>query len=404
MKYAKEPNNKGVEWLRSIVIPIKSFELYSDDTDLNSFGDSIKNVKVVALGEVTHGSSEIFKMKSKLIRYLVEKKRFNIFAIEANMPEADKLNEYVISGKGDAKKLIKGMIFWTWDTKEVLNLVDWMKDYNKTHDKKVIFTGFDMQYYKGALEEIKKLLNRYGTEKEGLSLINLENTLEKSNKSVKISVSYAKKEINRVKRNFLYLRKFGNKSIKNKKQKILFLQYLRIIEQSFYHNQNLGDDYYRDKCMAENLLWIMKTNKKDSKIIIWAHNGHIQKTDNTMGYYLSKKLKQNYLAAGFDINQGTYTARHWKTMKLAAYKLQPSYPGTYEYYFHLAGIPIFLLDFRRINFRIKGSQWLRKEHYFRGTGAVFLPSKEFFIEPLLKDFDMIIFIEKSSNSKLLHKH
>lgn len=404
MKSSRKPNHKEIEWLRSLAVPIKSVELFSDNSDLQYIGENIKNVKVVALGEVTHGSSDIFKIKSKIIRYLVENKKFNIFAIEANMPEAYKLNEYIVEGKGDPKELIKGMLFWTWDTKEVLDLVNWMRKYNKAHTKKAIFTGFDMQNPSGALSEVKRLLNKYNSKNLSLSLNGLEDTAEEVRGAIRNGVPYKLKEAKSFKREISYLKNFGKNNIKSKFKKIWFLQCIKIIEQSVAYNQNIYGYYYRDKCMAENLLWIMKTSKKSSKIVVWAHNEHIKKTDNAMGAYLSEKLKQHYLSIGFSVNTGTYTARHLKATKLSFYNLRPSYPGTYEYYFHLVKIPIFLIDFRKLDLKSKESQWLRKEHYFRVAGAFFYPSTEFSKQKILEEFDMFIFIDKSSHSKVLHRY
>jgi erythromycin esterase len=79
------------------------------------------------------------------LQYLVQKKGFTIFSIEAPMPEAYRLNDYVLDGKGDPKKLIANMQFWTWDTDELLAMVKWMYIYNQTAEKKIKFTGFDMQ-------------------------------------------------------------------------------------------------------------------------------------------------------------------------------------------------------------------------------------------------------------------
>lgn len=70
---------------------------------------------------------------------------FNIFSIEANMPEAYRLNDYVLNGNGDPATLIKGMYFWTWSTEEVLDMVLWMREFNKSGKARVQFTGFDMQ-------------------------------------------------------------------------------------------------------------------------------------------------------------------------------------------------------------------------------------------------------------------
>src|SRR5206468_12854279 len=70
-----------------------------------------------------------------------------IFSIEANMPEAYRVNDYVLTGQGDAKELLKGMYFWTWNTQEVLNMMNWMRDFNASneHEAPIQFTGFDMQ-------------------------------------------------------------------------------------------------------------------------------------------------------------------------------------------------------------------------------------------------------------------
>src|SRR5204863_6439007 len=70
---------------------------------------------------------------------------FTIFSIEANMPEAYRLNDYVLNGKGDPAALIKGMYFWTWSTEEVLDMVQWMREFNQSGKGRVEFTGFDMQ-------------------------------------------------------------------------------------------------------------------------------------------------------------------------------------------------------------------------------------------------------------------
>jgi erythromycin esterase-like protein len=106
----------------------------------------IGDARIVSLGEATHGSREIFQLKHRMMEFLATEMGFSIFSIEASMPEAYRLNDYVLNGKGDPAKLIKGMYFWTWDTQEVLDMVLWMREFNKSGKRRVEFTGFDMQY------------------------------------------------------------------------------------------------------------------------------------------------------------------------------------------------------------------------------------------------------------------
>ena len=70
---------------------------------------------------------------------------FTHFAIEANMTEAFAVNEYVLIGKGSAKKALAGPLLLTWYTEEVLAMIEWMREYNQKHSAKVQFLGFDMQ-------------------------------------------------------------------------------------------------------------------------------------------------------------------------------------------------------------------------------------------------------------------
>ena len=49
-----------------------------------------------SLGEATHGSREFFQLKHRMLEFLATEMGFTIFSIEANMPEAYKLNDFVL--------------------------------------------------------------------------------------------------------------------------------------------------------------------------------------------------------------------------------------------------------------------------------------------------------------------
>jgi erythromycin esterase len=75
----------------------------------------IGDARIVSLGEATHGSREIFQLKHRMIEFLASEMGFTIFAIEANMPEAYRVNDYVLNGTGD-QQLLRGMLLDGWDT------------------------------------------------------------------------------------------------------------------------------------------------------------------------------------------------------------------------------------------------------------------------------------------------
>ena len=61
------------------------------------------------------------------------------------MPESYRVNDFVLTGEGDPARLLKGMYFWTWNTEEVLDMIHWMREFNRSGQGRLEFTGFDMQ-------------------------------------------------------------------------------------------------------------------------------------------------------------------------------------------------------------------------------------------------------------------
>ncbi len=135
----------AMKWLTANAIRLNTVEAGHGFDDMKPLKKIIGKARIVSLGEATHGTREFFQLKHRMLEFLASEMGFTIFSIEANMPEAYRLNDYVLNGKGDPAQLIHGMYFWTWDTQEVLDMVLWMREFNKSGKGRVQFTGFDMQ-------------------------------------------------------------------------------------------------------------------------------------------------------------------------------------------------------------------------------------------------------------------
>jgi len=388
-----KPTTDELEWLRNNVHPLLTFDPnIKSNEDLEILDSLIGDAHVVGLGEVTHGSSEIFQMKHRIIKFLTEKKDFGIFSIEANMPEAYKLNEYIIDGKGNPKEFIKGMHFWTWRTKEVLNMVEWMRLHNEAKQK-IQFTGFDMQYYYWSIMELEKAF------KENLKILNdlnainqlLGKTSQQHLGSRMGAISQEDKDTVVAKLKHV---KEAIGSMEITKDSMAWLnQNSRIIEQ--YMDKTV---FTRDKYMAENVMWI-KSQSKEPKIALWAHNAHIQRTMNSMGNVLSDSIAKNYVSIGFAFARGEYTATGSKG--LTSYLAQEPYNGTFEKFFESIDTPIFIIDLRTVKAEKPiHAKWLLEKLDFRQVGAMKTTS-EFYETNLKEDYDLIIFINNSSPSKIL---
>ncbi len=387
-------SDNDIIWLKSIIHPLKTFDPTIENTeDLEILGQLVGDKKIVALGEVTHGSSEIFKMKHRIIKYLNKQHNFDIFSMEAAMPEADRLNEYILDGKGNPTELIRGMHFWILCNQEVLDLVEWMRLENQ-NGHPIKFCGFDMQYYEGAIENLKNGFKYDSKITQTIDELNDTLNLYKLRSNMPIIGFVSEQQENTVNQ---FLKKIEQEvNLKNfgKSEKEWLLRNLRIIEQSI-------KDYpwEREKYMAENFEWITKQNP-NSKFIIWAHNSHVMRTNHhetllPMGGYLSNDFKEDYLNIGFAFYKGSYTALSHNKIEIQT--AEEAENGSYEYIFYQLQEPLFLIDLREIrdNNSLQ-TQLFKNALKFRTVGAV--KTREFEEKDILKDYDLLIFIAESTNA------
>lgn len=382
-------NSEEKEYISKFIYPIKTFNPdEKDNSDLLILNKLIGNSKIVGLGESTHGSSEIYRMKYRMSEYLIAQKNFNVFSLEANMPESFLMNQYIQEEKGNPKDILKGMYFWLWQTEETLNFVEWLKKYNENNDSKVFFDGFDMQYATGAIDQIRKTYQENQLPEQDIN--DLETALKENNRGFR---TYSQKS-QKILSEYLVLIKEKSTSIKNPDEKLRFLQNVDIIRQ--YIQQNF---IRRDKFMAENVKWL-KENHLNSKVMVSAHNYHIAKLNSDrMGYWINEMYGQDFVNFGFAFYEGTYSASI--DGKLGTYNSEKAGPKTLEYKLNSLNIPIFILDLKAI--RKDGNKlghWILDDILFRKTGSG-TDKSEFTKTNVANSFDYLIFINKSTNSKLL---
>jgi erythromycin esterase-like protein len=156
-----QQSDSTIGWIRANAIRLSTPEAGKGFADMQALKPLIGNARIVSLGEATHGTREFFQLKHRMLEFLATEMGFTIFSIEANMPEAYRLNDYVLNGTGDPAELLRGMYFWTWNTEEVLDMIRWMRAFNASGRGRVQFTGFDMQTHTVALDIAQRFVRRY---------------------------------------------------------------------------------------------------------------------------------------------------------------------------------------------------------------------------------------------------
>ena len=394
---AQPQSNLAATWLNKNCIPVKYVKAENSLDDLNPLKDLIGDARIVSLGECTHGSSEIFSMKHRMLEYLVKEKGFTIFSIEANMPEAYALNEYIVEGKGDPRKLMAGMHFWTWNTQEVLDMIEWMKKYNETAKTKIQFTGFDMQFTVTASKLVRAYLN--SKHPDVLYLLNeYDSVIEKKqtgkNESPK---NYARlKTISAML--FDTLSAINTNNTDN--------QFNWVLQNAKILNQFSGNFFgkpSRDESMAENIRWILDNNP-GQKIVLWAHNEHIRMQKDKfgvvrMGNYLKDRYGDSLISIGFSTEEGTYTAATRGKGVDSSNILIPSQKKSCEYIFKQVAIGNFIVDLRNLSKTDERTSWFFNKTNIRMLGAIKNDKFQFYEVVPAEDFDMLLFLRRTSSSR-----
>ena len=265
-------------WFRNVAIPIASASPESGTADFMPLEKMIGDARIVAMGEATHGTREFFQLKHRILEFLVERMSFTVFAIEANWPESLAVNDYVLNGRGDPAQALAGLYFWTLDTEEVLDMIQWMHSYNQDprHKNKIKFLGFDMQATKVAVSNVVAFLCRVDPHEAQAGIDALA------------PLGYVK-----------------SSSLEEWALARHNLEIVSQAEQLLVRNQIPS---VRDRAMAANVKWILDNEPPGTKIMLWAHNLHVAAppvgTSESMGANLRKMYGRDLVVCGFSFDHG----------------------------------------------------------------------------------------------------
>jgi erythromycin esterase len=394
---AGEPSAAQLDWVRANAIPVVTPDAGRGFDDLERVRNIVGDARVVGLGEATHGTSEFFRMKHRLLEFLATHMGFTLFAIEANMPEAYRLNDYVLNGTGDPATLLKGMYFWTWNTQEVLDMIHWMREFNRSGRGPVQFTGFDMQTATVAMDIVRQFVSQ--AEPSFLPTLDAAWNQARAAQSGQASeVEQAAAAARQVWQHLdqdrsAYRAGFADAAVE------WAIQNGKIVEQATY--VLLGGSLYRDRSIAENMEWILDQNP-GAKAVVWAHNYHVSRTPGATGSHLDRNHGEDYRVLGFAFHEGRYSAvtripgGYLSSSNIAV----PSFPGSAEYYFHSTGIPSFILDLRLADAADPASAWLLGPIHNRYIGAVAVAGY-YLTARLAADYDAMIYFDQTGPSVLL---
>lgn len=402
-----------VETLDQALVPLSSDPNQWTNEQLR-FLDDVSSHAIVGLGEATHGSSEFFKAKHRILKYLVENHGFKIFAIEADFGESIFLNQAVLnSDKSQIESLMKEkMHFWTWRTTEVRDLLYWMCDYNlgKEEAEKVQYWGVDCQFNTYHPDMVKDLLVAANVSFISFAEVILNEA--KSESSNRFS-SYTQatfdtylKKIDALK-DSLAKYKADIIEVGSEKQYQLTLQLVEEIKEVseviHYPQTQSTSKNYRDEYMAKNTGWL-REYFNGAKIVLWAHNFHVSNhTSGSMGYHLKADFPGNYVTIGFLFSKGSFTAvtqmgDQFQGLNAQTLEDDPK-PGSINDVMSRAKVPIFTVKLSDLQNNNEWSQSLSQGIEYFHMGAIYNNKPSDYYDLLKADYyDQLIYFNRTTAS------
>jgi erythromycin esterase-like protein/predicted phosphoribosyltransferase len=396
----------------------------------------IGEARFALLGEASHGTHEFYCERAEITKRLIAEKHFAAVAVEADWPDAYRLNRYVRGASDDVDAVealadFRRFPTWMWRNTVVVEFIEWLRAYNDALPagaEKVGFYGLDLYSLHASMKAVLRYLEKVDPEAakrareryacfdhvgEDTQAYGLMTRLNLS-KSCEEEVVGQLLELQR--RAAGHLRRDGR----------------LVDDELFYAEQNArlvknAEAYYRavfleevsswnlrDRHMAETLdALVSHLGRKGgrAKIAVWEHNSHLgdaratemsQRGELNVGQLTREKYAGEAVLIGFTTHHGTVTAASDWGKSAERKRVRPALAGSYEALFHTAGRDRFLLV---LNDSEMIAQQLRNPRLERAIGVIYRPETErqshYFRARLPDQFDAVLHFDETRAVKPL---
>jgi erythromycin esterase-like protein len=397
--------------------------------DYDNLMGLIGNARFSLIGEASHGTHDFYHTRAQLTQYLIQENGYSAVAVEADWPDAARVNRYVQGRGNDADAIealgsFKRFPGWMWRNTDVVEFIEWLRDYNDAlpaGSRKIGFYGLDLYSLHTSVQAVLNFLDKVDPEAAERARYRYacfehfgENTQAYGyaanfglSKSCEDEVVAELVELQRragelarrdgkVDPDEFFMAEQNARLVKNAEH------YYRTMFQSHIESWNL-----RDRHMVETLEALVNhLGAETAKIAVWAHNSHLgdaratelgDRGELNVGQLVRERYGKQSALVGFTTFTGTVTAASNWDGPAERKRVRPALPTSYEELFDATGIPSFLIVLR-------GATWLppalsRERRLERAIGVIYLPESErvshYFGATLADQFDALIHIDRT---------
>jgi erythromycin esterase-like protein len=405
--------------------------------DYDPLMDLIGDARFVLIGEASHGTHEFYQERAEITKRLIQEKGFTAVAVEADWPDAYRVNRYVRGVSDDTTSAealsgFDGFPAWMWRNTVVVNFVDWLREYNNAlpqNAKKAGFYGLDLYSMHASMEAVLSYLDKIDPEaaKRARYRYSCFEQFGEDSQSYGYAASFgltkpcedaAVKQLRelqgrtgeygqgdgQVAEDELFYAEQNARLVKNAEK------YYRSMFRGRVSSWNL-----RDRHMAETLDQLVAHLDKQgdrTKVVLWAHNSHLGDARATdmgdagelnVGQLVRQRYGRDAVLLGLTTYRGTVTAASSWGAPAERKRVQPGLSGSYEALFHDTARHSFLLTLRDDG---KVVTALRKRLLERAIGVIYLPETErlshYFYARLPDQFDAVLHFDETRALEPLH--
>jgi erythromycin esterase-like protein len=144
-----------------------AYPLTGAATDYDALLDLVGDARFVLLGEASHGTHEFYRIRAEITKRLIRDKGFTAVAVEADWPDAYRVNCYVRGAGQDASTHealgdFRRFPTWMWRNADVLDFVGWLREHNDRAgpSDRVGFYGLDLYSLHGSIRAVLAYLEK----------------------------------------------------------------------------------------------------------------------------------------------------------------------------------------------------------------------------------------------------
>lgn len=132
---------KFAQWVTEQALTTDTIDPAAPLDDLEPLRELIGSARVVAIGESAHDVHEFHLVRHRLLRFLVERCGFTVYAFEAPFVASEAVDTWTRGGPGDLAELTATPAMELLRSQEMRRTLTWIRQHNATARRPVRFAG-----------------------------------------------------------------------------------------------------------------------------------------------------------------------------------------------------------------------------------------------------------------------